>query len=106
MGGEMVGRCVNNYNNQSYNRNQGFRPNNDAKKKCCQKEGHVRKDCLVWKCICEEETIGTKPKLGINVVMVDWDQLLVDVFVTTQSKKVFLVDKEQGETKISPTKGR
>ncbi len=35
---------------------------------------HVRKDCPVWKCICEEETIGTKPKVGVNVVMVDWDQ--------------------------------
>jgi hypothetical protein len=40
--GKMVGGCVNNYNNQSYNRNQGFRPNNDAKKfvaerKTCEK---------------------------------------------------------------------
>jgi hypothetical protein len=43
--------------------------------------------------------------VGINVVMVDWDQLLVDVSVTTHSKKVLMVDKEQGKTKINPTRG-
>jgi hypothetical protein len=92
-GGIMVGGRVNNYNNQGYNRNQGFRPSNNAKKVCCRKEGHVRKNCLVWKCICEEETTGTKPKVGVNVVMVDWDQPLVDVSITTHSKKALLVDK-------------
>jgi hypothetical protein len=103
-GVKMAGGHVNNYNNQGYNRNQGFRPSNDAKEFCCRKEGHVRKDYLVWKCICEEETIGTKPKVGVNVNMVDWDQPLVDVSVTTQSTKALLVDEEQGNTKTSPTR--
>jgi len=103
-GGRMVGECVNNYNNQGYNKNQGFHPSNDAKKICCRKEGHVRKDCPVWKCICEEETIGIKPKVGVNIFMVDWDQPLVDVSVTTWSKKALLVDEEQGNTTTSHTK--
>lgn len=34
-GGKMLGGHVNICNNQSYNRNQGFRPNNDEKKNCC-----------------------------------------------------------------------
>jgi hypothetical protein len=39
---------------------------------CCKK-GHVRADCLMWKKIMEKEEKNSKPKVGINVAMVDWD---------------------------------
>ncbi len=32
----------------------------------------------------EEEEKNSKPKVGINVAMVEWDQLVVDVCVTAQ----------------------
>jgi hypothetical protein len=70
------------------------------------KERHVKKDCLVWKCICEEETTKAKPKVGVNVTMVDWDRPLVDICVTSGSKKVPFTDGEQGNIETSPMKGR
>jgi hypothetical protein len=69
------------------------------------KEGHVRKDSLVWKCICEEEKTRAKPKVGVNVTMVDWDQPLMDICVTTRSKKAPFTDEEQGYIETSTTKG-
>jgi hypothetical protein len=53
---------------------------------CCHKEGHVRGYCLVWKKAMEEEEKNSKLKVGINVVMVEWDQSIVDVCVTMQSQ--------------------
>jgi hypothetical protein len=51
---------------------------------CCRKEGHVIKDCPIWKKIIEDEPKTSTPKVGINVVMADWDQPILDVFVTTK----------------------
>jgi len=70
------------------------------------KEGHVRKGYLVWKHICEEETTRAKPKVRVNVTMVDWDQPLVDICVTTRSKKAPFTDEEQGNIETNPTKGK
>jgi hypothetical protein len=50
----------------------------------CRKEGHVRNDCLVWKKVIEKEKKNSKPKVGVNVAMVDWDQPIVNVCVTTR----------------------
>jgi hypothetical protein len=36
-----------------------------------QKNGHVYKDSVVWKQILESETKNLKPKMGINVAMVE-----------------------------------
>lgn len=69
------------------------------------KEGHVRKDSLVWKRICEEEKTRAKPKVGVNVVMVDWDQPLMDICVTTWNKKAPFTDEVQGNIETSTTKG-
>jgi hypothetical protein len=32
----------------------------------------------------EEEEKKSKPKVGVNVVMIGWDQPILDVFVTTR----------------------
>jgi hypothetical protein len=37
----------------------------------------------MWKKVMEEEEKNSKPKVGINVTMVEWDQLVIDVCVTT-----------------------
>jgi hypothetical protein len=52
-----------------------------------EKKGHLKKDCPMWKPVCEEEIINAKPKVGVNVAMVEWDQPLVDVCVMTHGKK-------------------
>jgi hypothetical protein len=36
-------------------------------------DGHLRKDCLVWKCVYEEDARNAKTKVGVNVVMVEWN---------------------------------
>ncbi len=41
----------------------------------------------MWKKVMEKEENNSKPKMGIIVVMVDWDQLVVDVCVTTRGQK-------------------
>jgi hypothetical protein len=46
---------------------------------CCRKERHVKVDCLVWKKVMENEEKNSKPKVKINVAMVEWDQSVVDV---------------------------
>jgi hypothetical protein len=33
-----------------------------------------------------------KPKVGVNVAMVDWDQLVVNVCVTTRGQKVKILE--------------
>jgi hypothetical protein len=45
--------------------------------------------------------------MGINVVMVDWDQPVLDVFVTTKGQKSRMQEKEKPrEREVSPTRGR
>jgi hypothetical protein len=57
---------------------------------CCRKERHVKVDCFVQKIIMEEKEKNLKPKVGINVAMVKWDQSVVDVcdHVTLEGKYV------------------
>ncbi len=71
----------NQYNHHGYNQNNRFRQN---AMKCflCWK-GHVKVDCHVWRKVMEEEEKNSKPKVGIKVAMVKWDQSVVDVCVTT-----------------------
>jgi len=54
---------------------------------------------------------SSKPKVGINMAMVEWDQLVVDVFVTTRGQKVMMsmVDmliEELQEKEVSPKRRR
>jgi hypothetical protein len=58
-----------------------------------QKEGHVKNDCLVWKKVIEEEEKNSKPKVGVNVAMVDWGQLVVNVCVTTKGQKMRMLEE-------------
>ncbi len=59
---------------------------------CSWKEGHVRNDYLVWKKVIEEEEKNSKPKVGINVAMVEWDQLVMDVCVTTRGQRMIMLE--------------
>jgi hypothetical protein len=38
-------------------------------------KGHVKKDCLMWKRILKEENEDCKPKVKMNMVMIDCHQL-------------------------------
>jgi hypothetical protein len=38
-----------------------------------KKEGHVRANCPMWKKVMEEAKKNSKPKVGINVAIVEWD---------------------------------
>jgi hypothetical protein len=74
-----------------------------------RKEGHVRNDCLVWKKIIQEGN-NSKSKVGVNVAMVDWDQLVVNVCVTTRGQKVKMLEvdmhvEELLKKQFNPTKG-
>jgi hypothetical protein len=40
---------------------------------CYMEDGHLRKVCLVWKCVYEEDARNVKSKVGVNVVMVKWN---------------------------------
>ncbi len=40
---------------------------------CSRKEGHVKINCEVWKKVMEKEENNCKPKMEINVDMVEWD---------------------------------
>jgi hypothetical protein len=40
--------------------------------------------------------------VGVNVVMVDWDQPILDVFVTTRGHKARMLEEEK---EFSPTRG-
>jgi hypothetical protein len=66
---EWRGVCQQLCNNQGYNGNQGFCPNN--KMFLLLKKRHVKKDYPIWKRIHEKEKIEAKPKVGVNVTMVD-----------------------------------
>ncbi len=61
---------------------------------CYSKKGHVNTNRLVWKKVMEKEEKNSKPKVGINVAMVEWDQLVIDVCVTTQGHKASMIGKE------------
>jgi hypothetical protein len=54
----------------------------------------------------EEEEKNSKPKVGINVAMVKWDQLVVDVCVTTRGQRASMPVEEPPHKEISPTRGR
>jgi hypothetical protein len=45
---------------------------------------HVKNDYPIWKKVIEEEEKNSKLKVGINVAMFEWDQLVVDVYMTTR----------------------
>jgi hypothetical protein len=76
----------NQFNQWRYTQNNGFQQNN-TRCFCCHKEGHVIKDCPIWKKILENEAKNSTLKVGVNVIMVDWDQLVFDVFVTIKDQK-------------------
>jgi hypothetical protein len=64
--------------------------------------------CLVWKKIIEEEK-NSKLKVGVNVAMVNWDQPIVNVCVTTRGQKVRMLEvdmhaKKLPKREINPTK--
>jgi hypothetical protein len=63
-------------------------------------------DCLVWKCVCEEEIVDAKPKVGVNVAMVEWDQPLVDVCVMIHGRKTLLPKADHEEIELNPTRGQ
>ncbi len=71
----------------------------------CHK-GHVGVDCPIWKKVMEEEEKNSKPKVGINVAMVEWDYLVVDVCVTTRGQRASMLVEEPPEREVSPTRGR
>jgi hypothetical protein len=54
----------------------------------------------------EEEEKNSKPKVGINVAMVEWDYLVVDVCVTTRGQRASMLVEEPPEREVSPTRGR
>lgn len=72
---------------------------------CCCK-GHVRIDYPMWKKVMEEEEKNSKSKVGINVVIVEWDQSVVDVCVTTWGQKANMPVEEPLERKVSHTRGQ
>jgi hypothetical protein len=39
-----------------------------------------------------EEEKNSKPKVGVNVAMVDWGQLVVNVCVTTKGQKMRMLE--------------
>lgn len=73
---------------------------------CCKKEEHVKVDFLVWKKVTEEEEKNSKLKVGINVVMVEWDQLVVDVCVAMQGQKARMPVEEPPEREVNLIMGR
>ncbi len=54
----------------------------------------------------EEEEHNSKPKVRINVAMVGWDKLVVDVCVSTQGQRENMSVKDPLEKEVSPIKGR
>jgi hypothetical protein len=63
-------------------------------------------DCLVWKCVCEEEIVDAKHKVGVNVAMIEWDQPLVDVCVMICGRKTSLPKADHEEIELNPTRGQ
>ncbi len=93
----------NHYNQCGYNQNNGFRQIS-IKCFCCHK-GHVKKDCPIWKKVMEEEEKKSRPKVGVNFAMIDQDQPILDVFVTTKGQKACMLEEEIQEKELNPTKG-
>jgi hypothetical protein len=48
---------------------------------------HICNKWLFFKKVMEEEEKKSKPKVGVNVVMVNCGQPILDVFVTTRGQK-------------------
>ncbi len=66
----------------------------------------MKKDCLVWEKIMEEDAMKSKLKAGMNLVKVDWDQPRIDVCVTTTNQKVKMLEEESHGRKVGPTQGQ
>jgi hypothetical protein len=49
----------------------------------------------------EEEEKKSKPKVGMNVAMIDWDQPILDFFVTTRGQKARMLKEEIQEKELS-----
>jgi hypothetical protein len=67
------------------------------------------KDCPIgyWKKVMEEEAKSSILKIGVNVVMVDWDQLILDVCVTIRAQTAcMLQDGEPQKREINPSRGQ
>ncbi len=60
----------------------------------------------MWKCVCEEKIFNAKPKVHVNVVMVEWDQPLVDVCVMIHGRKTLLPKADHQEIDVSPIHGQ
>jgi hypothetical protein len=58
------------------------------------KKDMIKNNYPMWKRVIEEEEKNSKPKVGINVTMVEWDQSIFDVCVTMQGLKVSMPVKE------------
>ncbi len=54
----------------------------------------------------EDETKNSAPKVGINVTMVDQDQLVLDLFVTTRGQKTRMLKEELQDREVNPTRGQ
>jgi len=52
---------------------------------CYEKEWCVHKDCLIWKQILKNEVQNPKPRLQVNVALVEWNQLVVENYVTASN---------------------
>jgi hypothetical protein len=69
-------------------------------------DGHLRKDCFVWKHVYEKNARNAKTKVGVNVVMVEWNKPLVNVCVMMRSKNALLLVDNLGKKGMSPTCGQ
>ncbi len=70
-----------------------------------QKTMYVKVNCRMQKKIMEEEEKNSRSKVGIIVAMVKWEQLVVDVCVTTQGQRASMLIEEPPKKEISPTRG-
>jgi hypothetical protein len=59
----------------------------------------------MWKEVMEEEEKISKLKVGINVAMVKWDQLVVDVCVTMQGQRASMPVEDPPEREVNHTRG-
>ncbi len=48
----------------------------------------------------------SKPKVGMNVAIVNWDQPILDVFMTMRGQKARMPKEEIQEKKLIPMKGK
>ncbi len=59
--------------------------NNDLRYFCYEKEWCVHKDCLIWKQMLENEVHNPKPKVQVNVALIEWDPLVIENYVTASN---------------------